>query len=107
MFINAERIEYAFTDRRVAVGTLALFKSQDALDFIARAHELRVPIIGVDGFVQRTHNGLTPLTDIADYLGAAELGNGCWAEAADFVSAHTEPSTFFEIVTGEDLAPAR
>ncbi len=68
-----------------------------AREMIARAEQLGVGILGIDGF------WITETTTQPDMGYSIDLGlGGNWSEAAAFVRARADLGLMFEIVTDED-----
>lgn len=92
-----------FAPRGIVRGGTLILDADEALSMIARARDLAVPILGIDGF------WITEQTTQPDMGHSIDLGGGAssWAAAAEFVQQRAETGLMFEVVADEDTGDIR
>jgi hypothetical protein len=87
-----------FASRGIVRGGILILDAHEALAMIARAREVAVPILGVDGF------WITEQTTQPDMGHSIELGEGAssWTAAEEFVQQRAQTGLMFEVVADED-----
>jgi hypothetical protein len=102
--MNVSTLALEFASRAVPYsGGLQLLATDDAVAFVWRAREERLPVLGIDGIFVSARETVSPLEHIADYSHAVGLGEGNWAIAESFISDRRNLGMVFEVVLGEQL----
>src|SRR5690349_1268840 len=76
--ISADDIEAEFRANALVPGAVLILSVHDAIAMIARAKELNIPILGVNGF-RLSSNSVQPDTGLT--LDCSNSTTGCWQEA--------------------------
>jgi hypothetical protein len=89
-----------FKPRGIVRGGTLFLEARAALAMVARAHDLAVPILGVDGFWVTEH------TTQPDMGHSVDLGGGesSWRAARAFIQSRADMGLMFEVVADEDTA---
>ena len=104
--MKAQRLEKEFRQRSVGTGSDRLVLSAaDALQFISRAAEEGVPILGISVGASGSGNAWATADQI-DYSAEVSQGHGCWAEAEAFIRERTTDKKQFEVILGDDPVEA-
>lgn len=103
--MKAQRLEKEFRQR--SAGTTSdrlLLSAADAIQFISRAAEEGVPILGISAGARASGNAWAS-ADRIDYSADVSQGHGCWAEAEAFIRERSTDMQF-EIILGDDPVEA-
>jgi hypothetical protein len=102
--VTADELEDEFQAKVVQYSYgLLLLPPDDAVALIRRAAESRIGILGIDGMLIGPGETVSPIEHIIDFSTAHSRGDGCWAEAEDFIGQRSEPGLVFEVVLGRRL----
>ncbi len=91
--MTRDELEHHFASRARRVGGLLLLAPDTALEFVQRAREARIRVLGIEGF--RAAGGrIEPLLDeIADW----STHSDGWQPSIDFLTDRRSIETLFEI----------
>ena len=82
-----------------------ILQADDALALIRRAKAASIPVLGVDGFIIRPRETMSPIEHIADFSSKVARGDGCWNDAVAHIEEHRNLGLTFEVVLGDPLSP--
>lgn len=96
----SKSIAAEFKSRGVVRGGTLILDPHEALALVARARELNVPVLGVDGF------WITEQTTQPDMGHSIDLGGGesSWTRAEAFLRQRAGSGLMFEVVVDEDTS---
>lgn len=91
-------IEQEFMSRGIVRGGELLLSPQDALDMVSRCRELRVRLLGIDGF-RVTPTSTQPLLEESTDFTRSHSIEDTWEEARAFLAQRAASGLLFEVVT--------
>jgi hypothetical protein len=80
-----------------------LFEPNDAIAMIHRAAAEQLPVLGIDGMFVRANETISPIEYITHFAAATRRGDGCWAQAAQFIDERRHLGLVFEVTLGDPL----
>ena len=98
--MTADQLEAEFLHRTLRPGSVLILSPVDALALIARAETERLPVLGVDGFHVLGTSIQPDIGESIDFSASGSAPRGVWALAKEFVHAHAENVSGFEVVLG-------
>lgn len=97
-------LESEFAARGVPYsGGLLLLSAGDAIAFVRRACQERLPILGIDGMFVSPTETVSPLDHIGDFSSTVGSDDGNWTIAESFISDRHNLGMVFEVVLSRQL----
>ena len=92
-------LDREFAERGIVRGGLLFLRPPDAIAYVRRCAELRVPVLGLDA-VRLTSTATQPILEESyDATASGVKGNQTWAVAESFLSSREKMDLYFEVIT--------